>query len=91
MTGAEAARERPTPAEIRRWLLAKLQEELESATPVDARRPLTDYGLESQVAIGVTGDLEDWLDLELDPTIFFDYPSIEELADHLDEELGSGD
>ncbi len=77
----------PGVAEIRRWLSAKLRQELPAVTEVDADKPLADYKLKSVAAIGMTGDLEDWLDLELDPVIFFDYPTLAELADYLAAEV----
>ncbi len=73
----------PKVAGIRRWLSAKLRQELPAAIEIDADKPLTDYGLSSVTTIGVTADLEDWLGLELDPVIFFDYPTLAELADYL--------
>ena len=44
------------------------------------------YGLASSAAVGLTGDLEDWLGKEIDPTILYDYPTIETLAAHLSSE-----
>lgn len=73
--------------EIRSWLLDKLAHELHAEAPLDSACPLADYGLESRSAIGVTADLEDWLGVELDPTMFFDYPTIDELARFLKDEL----
>ena len=73
--------------EIRAWLLDKLRRELHADGPLDGSCPLADYGLESRSAIGVTADLEDWLGVELDPTMFFDYPTIDELARFLKDEL----
>jgi acyl carrier protein len=73
--------------DIRTWLLGKLREELDVDTPLDSACPLADYGLNSISAIGVTADLEDLLGVELDPTMFFDYPTIDELARFLKDEL----
>ena len=79
----------PTTDRIRAWLLARLRERLGVETPLDADRPLADYGLDSLAAIAITADLEDWLEVELEPTMFFDYPSIDELARFLKDELES--
>jgi len=79
----------PTTDSIRAWLLARLRERLGAKTPLDADRPLADYGLDSLAAIAITADLEDWLEVELEPTMFFDYPSIDELARFLKDELES--
>ena len=48
--------------------------------------PFDRYGLDSSAAIGMIGDLENWIGIELDPTLPYDYPSIETLAQHLAEE-----
>jgi acyl carrier protein len=74
-------------ADIRTWLLGKLRQELDSGEVLDPTRPLADYGLDSMSAISVTADLEDWLEVELDPTMFFDNPTIDELARFLEDEL----
>jgi acyl carrier protein len=73
--------------EIRVWLVGKLSEVLHPDVPLDPARPLADFGLESRSVLGVTADLEDWLGVELDPTMFFDYPTIDELAAFLEDEL----
>ncbi|MCP4655464.1 MAG: acyl carrier protein [bacterium] len=83
MSGAPA----PDRDEIRRWLLVKLGQQLPGGAEIEEDRPLADYGLKSVVAIGVTGDLEDWLDLDLDPTVFFDHPTLGQLADLLAAEV----
>ena len=85
MTPADSSS--PSREEIRSWLSEKLQQELGRDAPVETSRPLADYGLESRIAIGVAGDLEDWLGMELDPTMFFDHPSIDQLARFLHDEL----
>lgn len=49
--------------------------------------PFDRYGLDSSVAVGLTGDLEDWLETKLDPTLLYDYPTIEGLSQHLADEF----
>ncbi len=74
----------PTAAEIQVWLISYLAELLEiSLDEVDATISLHRYGLDSAVAVGLTGDLEDWLGRELDPTLLYDYPTINALVQHL--------
>jgi acyl carrier protein len=65
---------------IRDWLRRRLAEEIDNAEAIDAERPLADYGVDSIAVVGVTGDLEDWLGVELDPTMFFDHPTLDQLA-----------
>ncbi len=76
----------PNRQQIRAWLVDKLREELDGDDTLELDRPLAELGLESRVAVGITGELEDWLDIELDPTIFFDNPTIEALATFLADE-----
>ena len=78
----------PTTAEIEAWLVSYLAELLEiEPEKVDVTIPFDRYGLDSSIAIGMSGDLEDWLGGELDPTLLYDYPTIEVLAQNLAEEL----
>ncbi len=41
------------------------------------------YGLDSSATIALTSDLSDWLNREIDPTITYDYPTIELLSTYL--------
>jgi acyl carrier protein len=71
-----------TPDEVEAWLIARLREALAlpEGASIETDRPLADLGLDSRGAIGLTGDAEEWLDVDLDPTMFFDHPTIERLA-----------
>lgn len=46
-------------------------------------RNLAEYGLDSIAALTIAGDLEDELGVELPPTLLWDYPSIDDLANYL--------
>lgn len=50
---------------------------------IDIGEPFASYGLDSSLAISLTDELEDWLGCELEPTLFWEYPSIEALAQYL--------
>ena len=77
-----------TTAQILAWLISYLAELLEiEPDEVDITIPFDRYGLDSSVAVGMTGDLEDWLGRELDPTLVYDYPTVELLAQHLAEDF----
>ena len=54
---------------------------------INLEKSIFAYGLDSSVAVSITGDLETWLDLELDPTLFWEYPKISELAKYLVDEV----
>lgn len=73
-----------TVEEIREWIVAYLVALLEvSGDEIETDVPFDTYGLDSSAAIGLTGDLEDWLGREVDPTLLYDYPTVEALAAHL--------
>ncbi len=75
-------------AEIQAWIVSYLAELLEvDPDEVDVTIPFDRYGLDSSAAVGLSGDLEDWLGREVDPTLLYDYPTIEALVRHLAEEL----
>jgi acyl carrier protein len=71
-------------AEIQDWLVAYLSKELNiSSDEIDITTPFDRYGLSSMTAVLMTGEMEDWLGRTLDPTLPYDYPTIETLARHL--------
>lgn len=83
-----APQEAITVASIQAWLVSYLAEILEiEASEVDITFEFNDYGLDSSAAVGITGDLEEWLKRELDATLLYDYPTIESLSQHLAKEL----
>ncbi|MEW6405184.1 MAG: beta-ketoacyl synthase N-terminal-like domain-containing protein, partial [Chloroflexota bacterium] len=50
---------------------------------IDPRKPFTYFGLGSVQAVSLTGDLEVFLNRKLSPTLAWDYPTIELLANYL--------
>lgn len=74
-----------TPVEaIQHWLVAQLAEQLSlDASTISVSEPLTRYGLDSIDAVTMVGDLEDWLELELPSTLFWDHPTIGQSAQYL--------
>jgi acyl carrier protein len=70
--------------EIQTWIVDYLAQLLEvDPTDVDVTIPFDRYGLDSAAAVGMTGELADWLDHEMDPTLLYDYPTIENLVQYL--------
>ncbi len=69
---------------IQNWLVQQLAKQL-SVEPktIKIAEPLTRYGLDSIDAVTLVGDLEDYLDLELPSTLFWDHPTIEKSAEYL--------
>ena len=77
----------PTTAEIQAWLVSYLAELLAiEPNEVDVTIPFDRYGLDSSAAVAMTSDLENWIGIELEPTLPYDYPTIETLAWHSAEE-----
>jgi acyl carrier protein len=74
--------------EIQDWIVTYLAKLLEvDPADVDVTIPFDRYGLDSAAAVGLTGELEDWLGYEMDPTLLYDYPTIEGLVKHLSESM----
>ncbi|KYC37612.1 AMP-dependent synthetase [Scytonema hofmannii PCC 7110] len=80
-----------TAEQIQAWLVFRLSKELKIASEeIDIQEAFAYYGLDSSVAIAITGELIDWLGYEVEPTLFWEYPNIEELARYLAQLLNSG-
>jgi acyl carrier protein len=70
--------------EICAWIVAYVTELLEvEPDAIDPTVPFESYGLDSSAVVGMTGELEDWLGQELDPTLIYDYPTINALSKYL--------
>ncbi len=73
-----------TSAEIQKWLRERIASEIKTEPEaVSARIPFANYGLDSIVIVTLATDLEDWLDISLDPTIFWEYPTVDALSEWL--------
>lgn len=76
-----------TADEIQAWIVSYLAQLLEiDSDEVDVTMTFDQYGLDSSTAIGMTGELEDWMGKQLDPTLLYDYPTIKSLAQELAKE-----
>ena len=84
----DVGKEPPTAGEIQAWIVSYMAQLLDiDPDEVNVKIPFDQYGLDSSTAVGMTGDLEDWLERKIDPTLLYDYPTIEALAQHLVEEF----
>jgi acyl carrier protein len=73
-------------AGIEDWLIARVARELDRAPEeVDPELPFATLGLDSTVAVSISGELEERLGIRIDPTAVFEYPTIRRLAGHLAE------
>jgi acyl carrier protein len=69
---------------IQKFIIAKLAELKQlPEEDIDVHCSVFQLGLDSSGALALTGYLEDWLGVLLDPTIFWEYSTISQLADHL--------
>jgi acyl transferase domain-containing protein/thioesterase domain-containing protein/acyl carrier protein len=74
----------PTAQTIQAWLVAYLSDLLRvGAEEIDVCVPFESYGLSSRNAVSLSGELEDWLERRLEPTLAWEYPTIQSLAEHL--------
>lgn len=81
--------------DIETFLLKSIAEKIDQPVDsVDIETPFSSFGLDSRDAVGLTGELQEWLGMKLGATLLFDYPSIAQLTEHLAERVsgqpGSG-
>lgn len=77
---------------ILQWISIRLAELVKiNVDQVDLQLPFDRYGLDSLNAVILIGELGDWLQLELDPSIVYDYPTIEQLSRYVSEQINGGD
>ena len=81
---AEVPDARVPGAAIHQWLITRLSE-LRSIPPgqIDDRRPFESLGVDSLLAVQLSGELEEYLGVSLAPTLLYDHPSIGALTEHL--------
>lgn len=70
--------------EIQRWITGWLAQALQTpVAAIDVRRPFAEYGLDSVTAVELADALESALGMPLEPTLAYEYPTLEALAAHL--------
>ncbi|MGW6916292.1 acyl carrier protein [Kitasatospora sp. NPDC054939] len=78
-----------TAESVRAWLLERVALYVER--PVSEIAPdvkLVEYGLDSVYALTLCGDIDDEYGIEVDPTLAWDYPTVDAIVGFLTEELG---
>ena len=69
---------------ILRWLTTQLASYLEvPATTISPMVPLAEMGVDSVHAISLVGDVEMHFDIDVDPTMIFDYPTLSRIAEFI--------
>ena len=70
--------------DVQSWLVEHIATLLEvESGEFDVSIPFADYGLSSSTALLLVGELETWLGFELSPTLIWEYPNINALAQYL--------
>ena len=71
-------------ASIQKWIIAKIAEAANvPAASISPDEPMTSYGIDSLAAALLSGDLSDWLGIDLDPTLLWECPTVSALAARL--------
>jgi acyl carrier protein len=69
---------------IQRWLTTRLGSYLAvPETTIDPSLPLAEMGVDSVHAISLVGDVEAHFDIDVDPTLVFDYPTVSHIAEFI--------
>jgi acyl carrier protein len=69
---------------IQRWLVNRLGSYLAvPETTIDPTVPLAEMGVDSVHALSLVGDVEMHYDIDVDPTLIFDYPTLSHIADFI--------
>ncbi|MEM9586364.1 MAG: AMP-binding protein, partial [Planctomycetota bacterium] len=66
------------------WLIARA-----GVPPAEValEKPFADFGLDSMTAVELSGEMEDWSGVELNPVIAWNYPTIERMSAFIADEL----
>jgi amino acid adenylation domain-containing protein/non-ribosomal peptide synthase protein (TIGR01720 family) len=74
----------PSETEIRLWLEHWLQQRFNlPVAELAAERTFAEYGMVSMQAVALAGELEAWLETEIDKTVIYNFSTIPALAAHL--------
>ncbi|MGI5227927.1 FAD-dependent oxidoreductase [Actinoallomurus sp. CA-142502] len=80
----------PDHAEIRDWMRAQVARRLGLAVAeVDADAPLDAYPLESLAIVQLIAEMSAWLDWEIAPAVLVEYPTIDEVARAIADDLAA--
>lgn len=74
----------PSETEIRDWCLAYLARTIDNPSiAIGVDIPFPQMGLDSATSAYFIVELEEWVGIELEPELVFDYPTVGELARHI--------
>ena len=73
---------------IQDWLIGKIAEIQEiSEDQIDINQAFSSFGMDSVATVEMSGELEEWLTIKLEPTTLYEYSTIKRLSDFLVEEI----
>jgi acyl carrier protein len=82
----EKLEKRPNTLALESWLAALVADLMGiPVETIDVRARFDRYGVDSAAAVSLTDELERHLERELEPTLLYEHPTIENLAAHLTE------
>ena len=75
---------------LRDWLIDQVALYLETdRAEIDTSVTLTRYGLDSVYAFVICGDIEERFNITVEPTVAWDYPTIDALAEYVGQFVGN--
>ena len=77
-----------TSKDIENWLVDYLANLLKlNHEEIDVKIPFQRFGVDSLLLVTMVSHLEEWLEIEILPTIMYDYPTIKTLSEYLAQEI----
>lgn len=74
--------------DIEEWVTRRVADYLRLAEDdIQPDVPLAQYGLDSVFAVGLCGDIEDRFPIEVEPTLAWDHPTVEAIAQSIAAQL----
>lgn len=75
-------------ADIQMWLTEQLAKRIKiSLNQVRPDQSFVDIGIDSITAVRLVGEIEDWLQIELEPTLLYEYSTVNTLSAYLARQL----
>ncbi|NOK74547.1 MAG: hypothetical protein GFH24_608302n1, partial [Chloroflexi bacterium AL-N5] len=79
----------PDAVTIQQWLIERFATHLRlQPTAIDPHTSIDHFRLNSLTAISIIGDLGNWLDRDLSPTLLYNYSTIAALTNHIAQDMG---
>lgn len=77
-----------TKKEIETWIIQWIAKETQvNPESISVEESFVNFGLTSAQGIFFSADLSDWINLNLEPSLIWDYPNIELLSSYIDTQL----